>query len=198
MIARAKRNTGPSLILVVICAALAYAVFLERQGVPVLERIVFGGGDIAPARLPPAVGREPAPGATGRPADLELPPVDEFSEIAERTLFNATRRPIETPPAAVKVQVISPSNFSLIGILISDGERMALIRRGGAGDYLRVRVGQQVDGWSINNIVPDRVVIKKGNIEEELILKDRAQPRQRSKPPRRKPGAKKTPVINPK
>ena len=198
MIARAGRNGGPSLLLVVICAALGYGVYLERQDVPVLERIVFGGDDIAAARPAPAVEQEPAPRPAARSADLEMPPLDEFAEIAGRTLFNPTRRPIETPPPPAKVQVVSPSRFTLIGVLISDGERMALIRRGGAGDYLRVNVGQQVDGWHIENIMPNRVTIRKGKTKEDLILKDRAEPAPRAKRPRRKPGAKKPRVINPK
>ncbi len=200
MIAPAGRKGGPSLFLVVICAALGYGVYLERQDVPVLERIVFGDDGGAAARPAPAVEPEPEPEPrpAERSADLEMPPLGEFSEIAGRTLFNPTRRPIETPPPPAKAQIVSPSRFTLIGVLISDGERMALIRRGAAGDYLRVNVGQQVDGWRIENILPDRVIIRKGKTKEDLILKDRTEPAPRTKRPRRKPGAKKPRVTNPK
>lgn len=198
MIAPAGRNSGPSLLLVVICAALGYAVYLERQDVPVLDRIVFGGGEIVPARSPPAVEGEPATRPAGRPAELELPPLADFLEISARTLFNSTRRPIEVLPIPQPVVVISPSRFALIGILISDGERMALIRRGGTGDYLRVNVGQQIDGWQVENILPNRIIIRKGGTKEELVLKDRPEPAPKAKRRRRKPGAIKPPIINPK
>ena len=74
---------------------------------------------------------------------------------------------------------------------------MALIRRGGARDYLRVRVGQQVDGWRVESIVPDRVLIRKGETKEELVLKDRSDSAPKAPRPRRKPIVKKPRVTNP-
>ncbi len=198
MIEPAGRNSGPSLLLVMICAALGYAVYLEGRDVPVLERIVFGGGDIEAARISPAVGPRPATKRAGRPAELELAPLEEFQEISARTLFNSTRRPIEVLAKPLPAVVISPSRYTVIGILISDGERMALIRRGAAGNYIRVRVGQEVDGWRVERILPDRVIIHKGGTKEELLLKDRIEPAPKAKRPRRKRGVRKPPVINPR
>lgn len=191
MSARARRAGGPSLILLLLCAVSGYAAYLEWSGVPVLDRIFFSS-ESPPATAAPAGATGSVPAGGPQRALPGLPPLDEFAEVAERTLFNPTRRPIE-PPEVDKAQIVKPSLFTLIGILISDGERMALIRRGRAADYLQVREGEEIDGWRVERIAPDRIVIRKGDTQEDVVLKDRTEPlpKARTKRPRLRPDLKK-------
>ncbi len=179
MSAETRGRSRLSLNLVVLCLFLGWLAFAETQDPRFIEDAAILTG-LVPADEGAAGSASPAPAPMPLPiADRSaraLPAVDAFSGIAARTLFNPTRRPIEPPAEAKAIPAVKPSRFSLVGVLISDGLRMALIRRGRASDYTRVEEGQEIDGWRIERIVPDRVVIRKGDTREELILKDQPAP----------------------
>ncbi len=172
-----RRRSKLSLNLAALCCLLALLVFAETKDPLFIENTAVWLG-LVPADESTVGSAAPPPAPllfAARPGRA-LATVDAFSGIAARTLFNPTRRRIEPPPEIMPVPVVKPSSFSLIGVLISDGVRMALIRRSRASDYIRVEEGQEIDGWRIERIVSDRVVIRNGEAREELVLRDQPAP----------------------
>ncbi len=166
----------PSVILALLCLALGAVIYLELT-VPPDEGGV--ARPIAPAPGPPAPADETA--------RFVMPPVVEFAEVARRPLFDPSRRPPE--PASVEKAPKPPSKpagFTLVGVVISDGERMAILKRSRSKDYLRVVEGQTVGDWVVKSIAATRVVLRQGTVEEEIVLKDAAPKR----PAKRRPSVR--------
>jgi general secretion pathway protein N len=161
---------GVALLLSVLCLAFGMVIYYEL-GV---------AGDKAPQAPMPAVGGT-VPPLPPQPASSSLPPIDSFAEVTRRPLFSPTRQP--PPPEAVKDTQGNANNFALLGIVISNGARVALIEYGRPPALARLQEGQAVEGWTLQSILPDRVVLQHGASEQqEVKLKDRAgqpaQPRQ--------------------
>jgi len=134
------------------CAAIVYGEITAEPTSPIAA--------IAPAAAPAL----PVPAAE-EPA-FAVPPLQTYAEVTERPLFSPSRR-----PAAVTQQVAGPaSSLALVGVVISGDGRVALIRQGKAPALARVREGQQVEGWTVRSIAPDRVVVRNGTSEAQLKL----------------------------
>jgi general secretion pathway protein N len=121
------------------------------------------------------------------PPRYSMPPLQNFAAVIERPLFAQSRRP--SVEAAEDTQ--GPwSSLVLAGIVISPGSREALIRHGTPPTLVHVREGQDVEGWVVNAILPDRVVLVGSGTQHELRLnvKPLSQPPMNG-PPRR-PGAR--------
>lgn len=100
--------------------------------------------------VPAAVAAPPAADAPG-PTRFRWPPAERFAALVERPLFTPERRapapPSEEPPAA---DVVAPA-LTLTGVLAADGARIALVRTE-AGVALRLRLGDDVTGWTARRI----------------------------------------------
>jgi general secretion pathway protein N len=170
---------GVALLLSALCLAFGGVIYYE---------LGMAGGE-APTAPMPAVGGT-APPLPPQPASSALPPIESFAEVTRRPLFSPTRQP--PPPEAVKDTQGNPNNFSLLGIVIADGGRVALIEYGRPPALARLKEGQTVEGWTLQSILPDRVVLQHGATEQEVKLKDRAgqpaQPRQPGAVPPPRPG----------
>ncbi len=77
--------------------------------------------------------------------------------------------------------------FALIGVVISADKRVALLRQRGSPEFLRVVEGQRAEGWLVEAILPDRVILADGDVIEVLELRD--APRPQAAPPARGPRA---------
>jgi general secretion pathway protein N len=172
---------GAALLLGVLCLALGVVIYYE-----------LGAAEDESATVPmPMVAGSTAPPLPPQPASTTLPPIESYSEVTHRPLFSPTRQP--PPPETVKETQGNPNNFALLGIVISDGGRTALVEYGRPPALARLKEGQAVDGWTLQSILPDRVVLQHGATEHEVRLKDRAgqpaQPRQPGAvPPPPRPG----------
>jgi hypothetical protein len=129
----------------------------------------------APAAMPAAVGDAAAklsPAARTDAANaISTPPLAEFSEMVERPLFRQGRRPPD-PPAA-EAPPARALDAKLVGILIVEGERIALFRPEAGGEIVAVREGQEVQGWILRKIEAERVVFD-GERKQELRLYEEA------------------------
>lgn len=147
---------GAALLLAGLCCALATIIAVEFSGE-------------ASERAPPPAAASlrslpPLPAAFG------LPPLASYAEVAERPLFSAARR---RPPEAAGQDLLGKSNsFVLVGVIISKAGRVALVQHGQSGELARLGEGQAVEGWTLQSILPDRVVLQHGATEYELKLKD--------------------------
>jgi hypothetical protein len=147
---------GLVLLLTALCVLLAMVIWRES-----------GASDTASvpsAPLPAAAG---LPAAKGAPA---LPPISAYAEVTERPLFSPSRQP--APPEAAQEDLGNSSAFTLLGIVISEGERMALIEHGKPGVIARLKEGQAVEGWRLQAIEADRVILEHAGTQQPLKLKD--------------------------
>jgi len=96
-----------------------------------------------------------------------MPPLQRFSAVIERPLFAPSRRP---PLQASDDSEGAWSSFALAGIIITPDSREALIRHGSPPAIAHVREGQDLEGWVVRSILPDRVVFAGGGALHELRL----------------------------
>ena len=145
-----------------LCLALAAAIYGVVGDMP--SRSATAG----PA---PSIARS-APGNESAEQPV-LPPIEAFRDMVDRPLFNPTRRPIAAVAARPdRGSTAATLNVMLSGIVINGDRRFAHL-------YLpqdrRVRVlsvGDAVDGWRIQSILPDRIRLSSGAATEEIVLQD--------------------------
>lgn len=130
----------------------------------------------------PAAAVEPLP---PQPS-FSMPPIEDFAETIERPIFSSTRRARAGPGPQVAASAPTSLSFVLEGVVITSGERWALLRPQGGGDIIRLTEGGQVGGWEVIAIQPDKVSLRRDEVETvlELIFK-RAPP-----PVKKAPAAK--------
>lgn len=121
------------------------------------------------------------------PGPREFGAVASFAAISERPLFSPVRRPTlpspPPPPLAVAAPAPTPSlppPGPLLAILIGP-ERRAAILRVADGQTSTVPEGGGVGGWTLDQVLPDRVRLRAGADTAELTFPVRgaaaAQPR---------------------
>ena len=97
-----------------------------------------------------------------------MPPEESFAAVLERPVFSPTRRPV--PSSGAAAQPTTSAEFLLVGVVISDSERFVLVKPLSSDKLERLREGDELAGWSAVSIAPDRVVFRRGAMEEEIIL----------------------------
>ncbi|HSA81419.1 MAG TPA: hypothetical protein VLE23_11405 [Geminicoccaceae bacterium] len=133
-----------------------------------------GGVALAPqvtAAAPPSALPEAAP----EPSEFRPPPPRQFNEISARPLFFPSRRPFAAPAAGgtAPALVAEPAAaLELIGVLLTDHERAALLQPAGQPGAQWVREQQTVAGWLVEEIAPDRVRLREGDRVEVVELRD--------------------------
>jgi type II secretory pathway component PulC len=128
----------------------------------------------AEVRNRPTMQRDVSPHATtwevraSQPTQRQaMPEKARFSAIVERPLFLPSRR----PPSEEAVAASTPTpDFSLFGVVISTGEPFALVTPETGGDPIRVKQGEEISGWTVDRIESDRILIRQGRTESELLL----------------------------
>lgn len=106
-------------------------------------------------------------------AMASLPDVDWLERIVERPLFSASRRPFspaEEKPTAKPEPEVKKLALTLTGILLAGESRVALLTHPKEG-LLRLRQGQKVDGWRVDQINGDMVRLKRGHEVTLLSLR---------------------------
>lgn len=141
-------------------ALFALAVLLAVQ----LERALDQAAPDDAAAPPPAAAQALPP-----PPGLATPPLEHYGEMVARPLFSASRRPVARKQPLVARSQTRPPDARLIGVLLTEDIRMALLTEGGKPPR-RLAVGQQVDGWTIAAIEPRRVLLRQGALDHELLL----------------------------
>jgi hypothetical protein len=142
--------------LAVTCCCLVVVVALEAHA----------PADDSMAIAAPALAVSTATTAA-TPPTFTLPPLDNFSAVAERPLFSPDRQPSAQPgPAGTGAW----STLTLAGVIVTPDARQALIAHGQPKSIVHLREGQSVDGWTLRSIAADRVVVANGHEQHELRL----------------------------
>ncbi|MBL8250631.1 MAG: hypothetical protein JNK31_03060 [Candidatus Competibacter sp.] len=121
-----------------------------------------------------------------------LPAQGKYHEIDARPLFVATRRPeppVPEEPAAEPPPAGPEKKFLLLGVAISPGATTVLLRpEGPNAKTVRVKLGETLDGWALDKVFPNRVVIRQGQTTRELDLTRQSRPRSKAGRPGIKSG----------
>lgn len=122
-------------------------------------------------------------GRRGRPPQADLPPTARTPPparlamaIAERDLFDETRRALTAAP--VETAPVPPPDVKLIGVLMLGTEPEALIKDStGGGKPRHVLTGDDVEGYTVSDISASEVVLTSPSGEEvNLPLELRLSP----------------------
>lgn len=141
------------------CAAVGALLGLE------LERLGLDEGAAPPSHSAAAPRHETAPSA------FTMPPLASLREVVDRPVFSESRRP--APAEAPKEPAAKLPNLALVGILLSVDRRQALVERGQPPRVEWVSERQDLDGWTVDAIGPDRIVLVRTNARHEIVIKDR-------------------------
>ena len=93
-----------------------------------------------------------------------------FSPVSESISWIAS---ISSPKSETRqARVRKELKFSLIGVILQPDKQYALVRQSGKKEILRLARGQKIDGWQVDSILPDRLVLSYAGDVVELELKD--------------------------
>ena len=138
------------------CLVMVCVVFAEIRARPIIHD--------APTFQATAAEGLPAPPAPSRQA---MPEKNRLEAIVERPLFSSSRRPHSEQTSVAS----GPSlDLSLFGVVISPDEAVALVKPGAGGGAMRVKQGEEISGWTVARIEPDRILVRRDVTERELLL----------------------------
>lgn len=138
-------------------AFLALVWVISAQISALLTNDAPESGDTAPPDLP-------APASS--PPLFAMPDRDSLAVILERPVFSETRRPSSDPDGGRA----RPTDFTLAGVMISASERSALIQSGNGQPIQRLKEGDEIGGWMLVEIALDRIKIRRGGVEAEMLM----------------------------
>jgi general secretion pathway protein N len=119
---------------------------------------------------------------------------EEYAAIKDRPLFRPDRRPqaqeptdvVEAPPE-VETDL---AGFDLTGVIISPAITTAWVKDPTQQTPVRVRPGESLAGWTVKDILGDRLVVERQGKSDTLYLRDFRAPGA--------PGITKPPVTPPR
>lgn len=123
---------------------------------------------------------------SGRPLS-ELPPIESFSETVERPLFLPDRRPPAIEETQEEAEDVESGLFTLLGIIVSPTQRIALVKVRGSQAVLQLSEGQQANGWTVLQIRPEEVIFESNDKTETIELIDIKTPTRRPAARERRP-----------
>jgi hypothetical protein len=98
--------------------------------------------------------------------------LDELHDTLRRPLFEKKRRPPAPAPAKPVAAPVprgpDPIALTLVGVLTSEQQNIALLKRK-SGQDVRAQEGDMVDGWIVDHIEPQQVVLRQG--ASQIVLK---------------------------
>ncbi len=170
------------LISLFLFAELGYGEFAARRLQNKLQ--YTAGNDEAPAQLPTIAAAKPS--------------ADADAEMVDRPLFIEGRKPLAEVDLTAKAQNVETSQIEdwvLNGVYNKDKSQFALFaKKNEAKKYQKISVGQQISGWLLKEIQPDRVILEQAGQQKSLMLR---KPRPEGKTPGRAKPAAPVPVAPP-
>jgi general secretion pathway protein N len=142
--------------LALICVVLATIVAVE------LATIGRGTPALAPRKIA-------ASEAKLLPPVAAIAPETAYPETAARPLWIPTRRP--APPPVVQQASFQRGQFTLQGVIVAGGTRIAMLRDKTSGRIHRVEQGREVNGLQVAEVDNDKVVLAQGGDREVVELR---------------------------
>ena len=97
-------------------------------------------------------------------------PDQEYAETGNRPLFIPTRRPAPSAVTPATVAAMAKGQFTLTGVTIASGMKIALLREKSSGRVIRVEEGKDVNGITVEQIDPEHVKLTQGGDQEVVQL----------------------------
>lgn len=125
-----------------------------------------------------AVFQDESPAVAGRslrvpplppPPAWHAPGIDAFPQIIARPVFSPSRRLPAKDDPEVKPVAKAPDG-RLVGIVFSEGTKVALIEDPSAKTVMRLQEGQTFGGWKVAAIGADRVILSRQELQHALDL----------------------------
>ena len=126
----------------------------------------------------------------------QIPALAGLPETAQRPLFQADRRAPpagSAPPPTAQVTAPVPSNLNLVlsAIVFADEERVAYFVDPKTGGLMRVEEGKSTQGWRLETVKEDQVIMVRGERRETIVLRTYQPPPLEAAPPSRSQAAAK-------
>lgn len=112
---------------------------------------------------------------------ITIPPLQYYAAITDRPLFYEDRKPIVYAEPEKKKENTSlikkrtkPDQYYLSGIIITPDAKLAVIRDATGKNTERLSTGDTYSGWTLTQIDPLKVTLRKG--DEEKVLEISVKP----------------------
>jgi type II secretory pathway component PulC len=137
------------------CIALAWVIYEEID-------------DRSPSEVPGATDIAALPADQTAPPQtvFAMPDKDSLAVILERPIFSQTRR----RSGGMADEQATSTDFTLSGVVISATQRFALVQPAAGGIIHRLKEGEDIGGWILVEIEPDRIILRRGTVEAEVLL----------------------------
>ena len=109
--------------------------------------------------------------------DLTQQPEENYADLVARPLFVKGRKPVDEPTPEIMQAAAKPDSFDwqLTGIYSTGKNVSALFSRSKSkvakDNHRRITTGDDLDGWKLTDINKDKVTLKQGSDEKELLLR---------------------------
>ncbi len=116
---------------------------------------------------------------------IDKPSVDSYVAMVESPLFIEGRKPVVNEETMVTNQQIGKiDDLSLVGIYSIEGQVTALFKQQGTVNESLKRVeGDDVSGWRIKQIQPDKVIFEQAGKQQTMMLRAlKIKPKVKKKP----------------
>ncbi len=162
-----------TLLLVGLCVLLGALIYFQLQSPDALQR--SRGAEIQ-NRTESVDGSAKHPELSlGQPV---MPAITSLTETIDRPLFSADRKPV-TQTQALEQTVEAPApvvtglpNLELNAVIINGDQRIALLQGEDPGAALiRAEEGQDVEGWVLQEVFAQRIILRRADQEHELVLR---------------------------
>lgn len=99
------------------------------------------------------------------------PPAESFGDIDAHPIFSSSRTPVASHYAIGGGATSAfPTDVTLIGVIIEGKTRMALVKTGSEPFARSVPQGGEVEGWTVTEVDPDKIVLSSGVKKQEILL----------------------------
>ncbi len=162
-------NNKLNFVLSIVCVVLILIIggewlFAKQAQKKLLNTVVSTGKKVSSDEMPTI--------------ELTAQTEESYADMVARPLFIKGRRPVEEPPPAEQQAIAAkPIKFdwALNGVYTLKKELSALFSRTTAkvrkDNYRKIKVGDDLDGWKLSEIHKDKVILKQGSDEKELLLR---------------------------
>ena len=103
---------------------------------------------------------------------FRMPPIDQaYTHILDRPINLPNRRQPPLPGVKKSAPTSAPIvNFKLVGIVMTEGNNIALIRETASGKMRSLKAGVTINGMNLEKVESDRIIFRKGATVHELML----------------------------
>ncbi|MDQ1315407.1 MAG: hypothetical protein QG662_1516 [Pseudomonadota bacterium] len=150
----------------------------------------LGWGESLRQPVPKPVAHPSAPVEIVLHPDFRLPAQqDAYDQTLERPLFVPNRRPAPPAPPAPPPPppVMQKGQFQLLGTVITDEMKSAVVKEVSSGKERQVVQGFTINGLQLEAVEADRIVFTQYDDREEIRLKIQASPKPVAPPPGAQP-----------